>query len=104
MVDAGAGPAGEAGPPPPVDLPPYGEGGDDDDVSTSGLHPDHPLLARAQAALNSQLASAKQRLAEEIREHAESLRVRRGEADRRAGSGGAVAVDGARRGPLLRSL
>ena len=40
------------------------------------LPPDHPLLARAQAALKSQLEETEQRLKEEFREKTEALKVR----------------------------
>lgn len=43
-----------------------------------GLDPDHPLLARAQAALKKQLLDARQDLEERIREKTEELNVRRG--------------------------
>lgn len=41
-----------------------------------GMHPDHPLLARAQDALKQQLLSEKQRLQEELREKTIMLNVR----------------------------
>jgi hypothetical protein len=50
---------------------------DADGVSaTGGMDPDHPLLARAQAALKKQLLETKTDLEERIRERAEELDVR----------------------------
>ena len=40
-----------------------------------GLHPDHPLLARAQEALKKQLLSNKMRIEGELREKQNALRV-----------------------------
>ncbi len=40
-----------------------------------GMNPDHPLLARAQALLKSQLETNKQRLEEELREKQNALKV-----------------------------
>jgi hypothetical protein len=41
-----------------------------------GLHPDHPLLARAQEALKTQLVANKKRLEDELREKHNALKVR----------------------------
>eukprot|EP00899_Mesostigma_viride_P013156 jgi/Mesvir1/21841/Mv04224-RA.1 len=48
-------------------------GSDDDD--NSGLHPDDPLLARAQAALAAQLEKQKTKIEEQLREQTEFLRM-----------------------------
>lgn len=53
---------------------------DEDDLDIFGsdgaMHPDHPLLARAQAALRKQLLESKLKLEEQLREKAEELKVR----------------------------
>ena len=41
-----------------------------------GLHPDHPLLARAQDALKKQLLANKKRLEDELREKNNAVKVR----------------------------
>lgn len=41
-----------------------------------GLHPDHPLLARAQEALKKQLLANKKRLEDELREKNNAVKVR----------------------------
>ncbi len=41
-----------------------------------GLHPDHPLLARAQEALKKQLQANKKRLEDEYREKQNELKAR----------------------------
>ena len=41
-----------------------------------GLHPDHPLLARAQEALKKQLLANKKRLEDEFREKQNELKAR----------------------------
>ena len=41
-----------------------------------GLHPDHPLLARAQEALKKQLLANKKRLEDEYREKQNELKAR----------------------------
>ena len=43
---------------------------------SGGMDPDHPLLARAQAALKAQLVTARENVESELREKHESLRVR----------------------------
>jgi hypothetical protein len=53
-----------------------GEYADGESEAGSGMDPDHPLLARAQAALKKQLANTRQELDEKIREKSEELNVR----------------------------
>ena len=73
-VDAGAGPEDGDPYPPPDD----GQAEEEEDEDPlAGLPPDHPLLARAQAALRDQLQATRDRLAEELRQQAETLRVSR---------------------------
>ena len=43
---------------------------------SGGMDPDHPLLARAQAALKAQLVTARENVEAELRAKHESLRVR----------------------------
>lgn len=45
--------------------------------SDGGLHPDHPLLARAQEALKKQLLANKKRIDDEVREKQSELKVRK---------------------------
>ena len=44
--------------------------------ANGGLHPDHPLLARAQEALKKQLLANKKRIDDEVREKQNELKVR----------------------------
>ena len=44
-------------------------------TAQGGMHPDHPLLQRAQAALKQQLLTSKQRVEEDLREKQNALRV-----------------------------
>ena len=48
-----------------------------------GLHPDHPLLARAQDALKKQLLANKKRLEDELREKNNAVKVRQEMQERR---------------------
>lgn len=53
---------------------------DEDGVALGGdggLHPDHPLLARAQEALKKQLLANKMRIEGELREKQNALKVSR---------------------------
>ncbi|CAG9461572.1 unnamed protein product [Pedinophyceae sp. YPF-701] len=76
-----AGPSRGQGPPeneaPPDEFPEM----DDEGIfgADGAMDPEHPLLARAQAALKSQLKEAEQRLKEELREKSEALRRARKE-------------------------
>jgi|AntAceMinimDraft_5_1070358.scaffolds.fasta_scaffold71224_2 hypothetical protein len=80
------------------------EGGSDDDdedgSGMGGMDPDHPLLARAQAALKTQLLATRLGLDEKIREKTEELNVRA-----RTGPGGPFApiCERARQTPNARS-
>ena len=82
---------------------------DADGVSaTGGMDPDHPLLARAQAALKKQLLETKTDLEERIRERAEELDVRanpdpRARLPRARPSPSPPARDGTGRDPTLAS-
>lgn len=60
-------------------------GSEEDAVEDAGifdgegaLHPDHPLLRRAQEALKAQLVKAKAELEEVVREKSKALKVRAG--------------------------
>lgn len=63
------------------DIPNVAEEGEDlrEDASIfdpqGAMHPDHPLLLRAQEALKNQLLKAKTTLEEEVREKERSLKV-----------------------------
>ena len=46
------------------------------DLTGGGMDPDHPLLARAQAALKAQIVAARENVEAQLREKHESLRVR----------------------------
>ena len=43
---------------------------------SEGMDPNHPLLARAQAALKEQLLNTRQNIEEQLRERKENLKVR----------------------------
>lgn len=52
------------------------DGGVEADDEVAALPPDHPLLRRAQEALQRQLAEQKQRLEEDLRDRKKALKVR----------------------------
>lgn len=71
------GPSGDLGGPPiPGGQPMTGYDSDGVDLAGGGMDPDHPLLARAQAALRKQLEDRKRDVEERIREKEAELNVR----------------------------
>jgi len=60
----------------PGDRPMTGYDSDGVDLTGGGMDPDHPLLARAQAALRKQLEDRKRDVEERIREKEAELNVR----------------------------
>lgn len=71
------GPSGDLGGPPiPGGQPMTGYDEDGVDLAGGGMDPDHPLLARAQAALRKQLEDRKRDVEERIREKEAELNVR----------------------------
>lgn len=71
------GPSGDLGGPPiPGGQPMTGYDSDGVDLEGGGMDPDHPLLARAQAALRKQLEDRKRDVEERIREKEAELNVR----------------------------